>query len=63
MTGYRIDYAVGPAKLMKQVGKAHQSMLATAPGPMMAGALEACVTVVKILSRCVLFMKSVVIWF
>ncbi|HJG85182.1 MAG TPA: aminotransferase class I/II-fold pyridoxal phosphate-dependent enzyme [Weissella thailandensis] len=41
MTGYRIGYAVGPAKLMKQVGKAHQSMLATAPGPMMAGALEA----------------------
>ncbi|MCS9984000.1 aminotransferase class I/II-fold pyridoxal phosphate-dependent enzyme [Weissella paramesenteroides] len=41
MTGYRIGYVVGPAELMKQVGKAHQAMVATAPGPMMAGALEA----------------------
>lgn len=41
MTGYRIGYVVGPAALMAQVGKAHQSMVATAPGPMMAGAIEA----------------------
>ena len=41
MTGYRIGYVVGPAALMNQIGKAHQSMVATAPGPMMAGAIEA----------------------
>lgn len=41
MTGYRVGYVVGPATLMAQIGKAHQSMVSTAPGPMMAGATEA----------------------
>ncbi|AOT56490.1 aminotransferase class I/II-fold pyridoxal phosphate-dependent enzyme [Weissella soli] len=41
MTGYRIGYIAGPADLMKHVGKMHQFLVTTAPGPMMAAAEEA----------------------
>ena len=41
MTGYRIGYVAGPAALMAHVGKMHQFLVTTAPGPMMAAAEEA----------------------
>ena len=41
MTGYRMGYVAGPAELMKHVGKMHQFLVTTAPGPMMAAAAEA----------------------
>lgn len=41
MTGYRMGYVVGPAALMAQIGKLHQCVVTTPPGPMMAAALEA----------------------
>ncbi|MDR3189856.1 MAG: aminotransferase class I/II-fold pyridoxal phosphate-dependent enzyme [Lactobacillaceae bacterium] len=41
MTGYRIGYVAGPAALMTHVGKMHQFLVTTAPGPMMAAAEEA----------------------
>jgi len=41
MTGYRLGYVAGPAALMRHVGKMHQFLVTTAPGPMMAAAEEA----------------------
>ncbi|MCM0583445.1 aminotransferase class I/II-fold pyridoxal phosphate-dependent enzyme [Weissella diestrammenae] len=41
MTGYRLGYVTGPAALMKHIGKMHQFLVTTAPGPMMAAAEEA----------------------
>lgn len=41
MTGYRIGYVAGSATLMAHVGKMHQFLVTTAPGPMMAAAEEA----------------------
>ena len=41
MTGYRVGYVAGPAALMTHVGKMHQFLVTTVPGPMMAAANEA----------------------
>jgi aminotransferase len=41
MTGYRIGYIAAPAELAKRIGKMHQFLVTTAPGPMMDAAAEA----------------------
>ncbi|KRN76658.1 aminotransferase class I/II-fold pyridoxal phosphate-dependent enzyme [Weissella minor] len=41
MTGYRIGYVAGPQALLQHVTKMHQFLVTTAPGPMMAAAIEA----------------------
>mgnify|MGYP002236131931 CR=1 FL=1 len=41
MTGYRLGYVAGPAKIMEQIGKVHGLMVTTTTDSSQAAAIEA----------------------